>query len=38
MRLRPRDEARIEGDTEIVKRFNEHFCSAPDYGIIGWKD
>jgi SAM-dependent methyltransferase len=38
MKLRPRDEARIEGDAEIVKRFNEHFCSAPDYGIVGWKD
>jgi SAM-dependent methyltransferase len=37
MKLRPWDEARIEGDSEIVKRFNEYFYSAPDYGIIGWK-
>lgn len=37
MNLRPLDAARIEGDTEIIKRFNQYFCSAPDYGIIGWK-
>ena len=37
MKLRPWDAARIEGDTEIVKRFNEYFYSAPDYAIIGWK-
>ncbi|HEX8491826.1 MAG TPA: methyltransferase domain-containing protein [Pyrinomonadaceae bacterium] len=37
MNLRPFDSARIEGETEIIKRFNEYFCSAPDYGIVGWK-
>jgi SAM-dependent methyltransferase len=37
MKLRPWDAAKIEGDAEIVKRFNEYFYSAPDYGIIGWK-
>lgn len=37
MNLRPLETARIEGETEIIKRFNEYFCSAPDYGIIGWK-
>jgi SAM-dependent methyltransferase len=37
MKLRPWDAAKIEGDTEIIKRFNEYFYSAPDYGIIGWK-
>jgi O-antigen chain-terminating methyltransferase len=37
MKLRPWDEARIEGDSEIIKRFNEYFYSAPDYGITGWK-
>jgi O-antigen chain-terminating methyltransferase len=37
MKLRPLEAARIEGETEIIKRFNEYFCSAPDYGIIGWK-
>jgi O-antigen chain-terminating methyltransferase len=37
MKLRPWDAAKIEGDAEIVKRFNEYFYSAPDYGVIGWK-
>ena len=37
MKLRPWDEAKLEGDTELIKRFNEYFYSAPDYGIIGWK-
>jgi len=37
MKLRPWDAARIDGNTEIIKRFNEYFYSAPDYGIIGWK-
>lgn len=37
MKLRPWDAAKIEGDTEIVKRFNEYFYGAPDYGIVGWK-
>jgi O-antigen chain-terminating methyltransferase len=34
LKLRPWDEARIEGDSEIIKRFNDMFYSAPDYGII----
>jgi SAM-dependent methyltransferase len=37
MKLRPWDAAKIEGDTEIIKRFNEYFYGAPDYGIVGWK-
>ncbi len=37
MKLRPWNEAKIEGDAEIVKRFNEYFYSAPDYGVLGWK-
>ncbi|HWT02216.1 MAG TPA: methyltransferase domain-containing protein [Pyrinomonadaceae bacterium] len=37
MKLRPWDAARIEGDAEIVKRFNEYFYSAPDYAVIGRK-
>lgn len=37
--LKPRswDEAKIEGETELVKRFNEYFYSAPDYGVIAGK-
>ena len=34
LKLRPWDAARIEGDSEIIKRFNDMFYSAPDYGII----
>jgi O-antigen chain-terminating methyltransferase len=37
MKLRPWDAAKIEGDSEIIKRFNEYFYGAPDYGIVGWK-
>jgi O-antigen chain-terminating methyltransferase len=37
MKLRPWDAAKIEGDEEIVRRFNEYFYSPPDYGIVGWK-
>jgi O-antigen chain-terminating methyltransferase len=37
MKLRPWDAAKIEGESEIIKRFNEYFYAAPDYGIIGWK-
>ena len=37
MKLRPWDAAKIDGSTELIKRFNEYFYSAPDYGIIGWK-
>ena len=35
--LRPWDEAKIDGDSELVSRFNEYFYSAPDYGIIATK-
>ena len=37
LKLRPWDAARIEGDSEIVRRFNEYFYSAPDYGITARK-
>jgi hypothetical protein len=37
LKLRPWDAAKIEGDTEIVNRFNEYFYSAPDYGIVARK-
>ncbi|MFL6229162.1 MAG: methyltransferase domain-containing protein [Pyrinomonadaceae bacterium] len=38
MKLRPPDEVKLEGDAEIVKRFNQHFYSARDYAVVGWKD
>lgn len=37
LKLRPWDAARLEGDSEIVRRFNEYFYSAPDYGIVARK-
>jgi len=37
LKLRPWDAAKIEGDSEIIKRFNEYFYSAPDYGIVARK-
>lgn len=37
LKLRPWDEAKLEGDSELVRRFNEYFYAAPDYGIIAKK-
>ena len=37
LKLRPRDEVKLEEDSELITRFNEYFYSAPDYGIIARK-
>jgi SAM-dependent methyltransferase len=37
MRMRPWEEAKIAGDDELTKRFNEYFYGSPDYGIVAWK-
>lgn len=37
MLMRPWEEAKLAGDDELTKRFNEYFYGSPDYGIIGWK-
>jgi O-antigen chain-terminating methyltransferase len=37
LKLRPWDEAKLDGDTELISRFNEYFYSAPDYGIVATK-
>jgi SAM-dependent methyltransferase len=37
LKLRSWDEAKLEGKTELVKRFNEYFYSAPDYAVIAAK-
>jgi O-antigen chain-terminating methyltransferase len=34
LKLRPWDEARIDGDSEIIRRFNDMLYCAPDYGIV----
>lgn len=36
-KLRPWEEAKLEGDTELIRRFNEFFYSAPDYAVIAKK-
>lgn len=38
MNIRPQEEAKIAGDDELTKRFNEYFFASPDYGIVGWKN
>lgn len=37
LKLRPWDEARLDGNSELISRFNEYFYSAPDYGIVATK-
>ena len=37
MLMRPWEEAKLAGDDELTKRFNEYFYGSPDYGIVGWK-
>jgi O-antigen chain-terminating methyltransferase len=37
LKLRSRDEVKLEGDSELVTRFNEYFYCAPDYAIIARK-
>lgn len=36
-KLRPWEAAKLPEDSELVRRFNEYFYSAPDYGIIAKK-
>jgi SAM-dependent methyltransferase len=35
--LHPAETDHIEGDSEIVKRFNEYFYGPMDYAVVGWK-
>jgi SAM-dependent methyltransferase len=37
MRLNPLAEHKIEGDGELIDRFNHYFYGPMDYGVIGWK-
>ncbi|HKS10011.1 MAG TPA: methyltransferase domain-containing protein [Pyrinomonadaceae bacterium] len=36
-KLRPWEAAKLEEDSELVRRFNEFFYSAPDYAVIAKK-
>lgn len=38
IRMRPWEEAKLAGEDELTKRFNEYFYGSPDYGIVGWKN
>lgn len=35
--LNPSDEKPVEGESEIVVRFNQYFYGPMDYGVVGWK-
>lgn len=35
--LNPSDAERVEGDTDLIKRFNQYFYGPMDYAVVGWK-
>jgi SAM-dependent methyltransferase len=35
--LNPSDAARVAGDTDLIKRFNQYFYGPMDYAVVGWK-
>ena len=35
--LNPSNEVPVEGDSELVNRFNRYFYGPMDYGLVGWK-
>jgi len=35
LKLNPSDEARVEGDTDVAKRFNQYFYGPMDYAVVG---
>lgn len=37
LRLHPLDEMRVEGETPLTHRFNDHLYGPMDYAIVGWK-
>ncbi len=37
LNLNPSDEAPVEGDSELAKRFNQYFYGPMDYGLVAWK-
>jgi O-antigen chain-terminating methyltransferase len=37
MTLNPSDALPVEGDSDLVKRFNQLFYGPMDYAVIGWK-
>ncbi len=37
MRVNPLTAHKIEGDSELIQRFNHYFYGPMDYGIVAWK-
>jgi O-antigen chain-terminating methyltransferase len=35
--LHPSETDKVEGDSELVKRFNQFFYGPMDYAVVGWK-
>jgi O-antigen chain-terminating methyltransferase len=35
--LHPAETERVEGDSDLVKRFNDYFYGPMDYAVVGWK-
>jgi O-antigen chain-terminating methyltransferase len=35
--LHPSETSKVEGDSELTKRFNEFFYGPMDYAVLGWK-
>jgi O-antigen chain-terminating methyltransferase len=35
--LHPAETQRVEGDSDLVKRFNDYFYGPMDYAVVGWK-
>ncbi|HEU4477881.1 MAG TPA: methyltransferase domain-containing protein, partial [Pyrinomonadaceae bacterium] len=37
MRLNPDESHKLEGEGELIERFNHYFYGPMDYGVVGWK-
>ena len=37
LNLHPSDDAPVEGDSDLAKRFNQYFYGPMDYGLVAWK-
>lgn len=35
--LHPAETDKVEGDSDLVKRFNDYFYGPMDYAVVGWK-
>ena len=37
MKLNPDESHKLEGEGELIERFNHYFYGPMDYGVVGWK-